>query len=217
MGKKNKQQRIADVNAFQNVFEYEHFTTDDKLRGKWHSDIFKNENPITLELACGKGEYCISLSRNYPDRNFIGIDIKGPRIWAGAKKALEQKVENVRFLRAYIDHLENFFCENEIDEIWIVFPDPYIKKERKRLTSPKFLDIYRNIMKPGGNIHLKTDSGTLFDYTLDVVREQQLELIENNNDIYRESTNPELTDIQTFYEKIHLQQGKPIRYIRFRL
>jgi tRNA (guanine-N7-)-methyltransferase len=217
MGKKNKQQRIADIHRFRNVFEYEHFNDDLTLKGKWNAEIFGNQNPITLELACGKGEYCITLSQRYLNRNFIGIDIKGPRIWLGAKKALENNLDNVCFLRAYIDHLENFFTENEVDEIWIVFPDPYLKKERKRLTSPKFLDIYRRVMKQGGVVHLKTDSETLYNYTLEVIRHEKCDLLKNFRDVYRESRNPELVGIQTFYEKMHLKEGKTIRYISFRL
>ncbi len=217
MGKKNKEQRIADIRVFSNVFEYEHFSEEDNLKDKWHSEIFRNNNPITLELACGKGEYSVGLARRYPRKNFIGVDLKGPRIWVGAKKALKHNLENVRFLRAYIDHLENFFSKNEIDEIWIIFPDPYLKKERKRLTSPKFLNIYRRVMKPGGLIHLKTDSETLFDYTIEVIRDEQCDLVEKIEDVYRDSRNSELVGIQTFYEKMHLEKGKTIRYVSFRL
>lgn len=217
MGKKNKEQRIADIRVFSNVFEYEHFSEEDNLKDKWHSEIFRNQNPITLELACGKGEYSVGLARRYPRKNFIGVDLKGPRIWVGAKKALKHNLENVRFLRAYIDHLENFFSKNEIDEIWIIFPDPYLKKERKRLTSPKFLNIYRRVMKPGGLIHLKTDSETLFDYTIEVIRDEQCDLVEKIEDVYRDSRNSELVGIQTFYEKMHLEKGKTIRYVSFRL
>lgn len=217
MGKKNKEQRIADIRVFSNVFEYEHFSEEDNLKEKWHSEIFRNNNPITLELACGKGEYSVGLARRYPRKNFIGVDLKGPRIWVGAKKALKHNLENVRFLRAYIDHLENFFSKNEIDEIWIIFPDPYLKKERKRLTSPKFLNIYRRVMKPGGLIHLKTDSETLFDYTIEVIRDEQCDLVEKIEDVYRDSRNSELVGIQTFYEKMHLEKGKTIRYVSFRL
>ena len=217
MGKKNKEQRIADIRVFSNVFEYEHFSEEDNLKDKWHSEIFRSQNPITLELACGKGEYSVGLARRYPRKNFIGVDLKGPRIWVGAKKALKHNLENVRFLRAYIDHLENFFSKNEIDEIWIIFPDPYLKKERKRLTSPKFLNIYRRVMKPGGLIHLKTDSETLFDYTIEVIRDEQCDLVEKIEDVYRDSRNSELVGIQTFYEKMHLEKGKTIRYVSFRL
>ncbi len=217
MGKKNKEQRIADIRVFSNVFEYEHFSEEDNLKDKWHSEIFRNNNPITLELACGKGEYSVGLARRYPRKNFIGVDLKGPRIWVGAKKALKHNLENVRFLRAYIDHLENFFSKNEIDEIWIIFPDPYLKKERKRLTSPKFLNIYRRVMKPGGLVHLKTDSETLFDYTIEVIRDEQCDLVEKIEDVYRDSRNSELVGIQTFYEKMHLEKGKTIRYVSFKL
>ena len=204
---------MADVAVFKNVFEYEHIHQENILKGKWHSHVFKNQNPIVLELACGKGEYTVSLAAKYPQKNFIGIDIKGPRIWIGAKQALSENLVNVRFLRTFIDHLDNFFSENEIDEIWIVFPDPYLKKERKRLTSPKFLDIYRRIMKPGGLVHLKTDSETLFDYTLDVIQKEKCELVKLFKDVYRDSTDSELLHIQTYYERMHLAKGKTIRYL----
>lgn len=217
MGHKNKLQRISDIERFSNVYQYSDFGENPELKGKWHSQIFGNNNPITLELACGKGEYSVNLAKKYPDRNFVGVDIKGPRMWVGAKQALEEQIPNVRFLRAFIDHLENYFAAGEVDEMWIVFADPYLKKPKKRLTSPKFLDTYRNIMQPGGTIHLKTDSGVLYDYTLDVIRKQNLELIHRIDDVYKMSTNSELVDIQTYYEKMHIAGGKTIRYARFRL
>lgn len=218
MGRKNKLGRIADVQRFPNVFEYKNFKENPDLRGKWHTHIFQNANPITLELACGKGEYTTNLARKYPERNFIGIDIKGPRIWVGAKQALEEPLENVRFLRSFIDHLENFFVEYEVDEIWIPFSDPYLKKERKRLTSPKFLDIYRNILKPGGLINVKTDSGVLFNYTLDVIEQENCTIEQRIDDVYGEEHNHEhLTSIQTYYEQMHLETGKTIHYVSFRL
>jgi tRNA (guanine-N7-)-methyltransferase len=218
MGRKNKLGRIADVQRFSNVFEYTDFKENPALKGKWHKHIFQNDNPITLELACGKGEYTTNLAREYPHRNFIGIDIKGPRIWVGAKKALEEPLENVRFLRTFIDHLDNFFVENEVDEIWIPFSDPYLKKERKRLTAPKFLDIYRKILKPGGLIHVKTDSGVLFNYTLDVLEQENCTIEMRIEDVYNDSHNQEyLTSIQTYYEQMHLEAGKTIHYVSFRL
>lgn len=218
MGRKNKLGRIADVQRFSNVFEYKNFKDNPDLKGKWHNHIFQNNHPITLELACGKGEYTTNLARKFPERNFIGIDIKGPRIWVGAKKALEEPLENVRFLRSFIDHIENFFIENEVDEIWIPFSDPYLKKERKRLTAPKFLDIYRNILKPGRLIHVKTDSGVLFNYTLEVIEQENCIIEQRIDDVYNEKHNHEhLTSIQTYYEQMHLEAGKTIHYVSFRL
>jgi len=218
MGRKNKLERIADVQRFSNVFEYKNFKENPELKGKWHTHVFRNHNPITLELACGKGEYTTNLAREYPERNFIGIDIKGPRIWVGAKQALEEPLENVRFLRSFIDHLENFFVENEVDEIWIPFSDPYLKKERKRLTAPKFIDVYRSILKPGGLIHVKTDSRVLYNYTLEVIQREKCIIEQRIDDVYHEKHNYEhLTTIQTYYEKMHLEAGKSIHYVSFRL
>lgn len=218
MGRKNKLGRIADVERFSNVFEYKDFKDNPALKGKWHTHIFRNNDPITVELACGKGEYTTNLAQKFPDKNFIGIDIKGPRIWVGAKKALDEPLENVRFLRTFIDHLDNFFVENEIDEIWIPFSDPYLKKERKRLTAPKFLEIYRKLLKPDGLIHVKTDSTVLYNYTLDIIQKENCAIVEHIPDVYNEShENYLLTEIQTYYEKMHLDAGKTIHYISFRL
>lgn len=218
MGRKNKLGRIADVERFSNVFEYKDFKENPELKGKWHTHIFHNEQPITLELACGKGEYTVNLARKFPDTNFIGIDIKGPRIWVGAKQALEEPLQNVRFLRTFIDHLENFFVEHEVDEIWIPFSDPYLKKEKKRLTAPKFLEIYRKILKPGGLIHVKTDSTVLYEYTLDIIRKENCVITEHIPDVYNKPHgNQLLTGIQTYYEKMHLEAGKTIHYVSFRL
>jgi tRNA (guanine-N7-)-methyltransferase len=217
MGRKNKLGRIEDVKRFPNVFEYKNFKENPDLKGKWHTHIFENDHPITLELACGKGEYTTNLARKYPGRNFIGIDIKGPRIWVGAKQALEEPLENVRFLRTFIDHLENFFVESEVDEIWIPFSDPYLKKERKRLTAPKFLDIYRKILKPGGLINVKTDSTVLYKYTLDIIEKENCTIVQKIDDVYSDSHDLNLlTTIQTYYEQGHLEAGKTIHYVSFR-
>lgn len=220
MGKKRKIRRIADVAEFENVLEYTDFQDSVKPAGSWHEKIFKNSHPIILELACGKGEYTIALARKYRLKNCIGVDIKGPRIWRGAKTALDEGLENVRFLRIFIDHLSEYFTPGEVEEIWITFPDPYIRKKSKRskrLTSPKFLDIYRKVLKPGGVIHLKTDSPILYQFTLDTIREQGCILIENIFDIYHTEHSNELLNIQTFYEKMHLAEGKTIYYIAFQL
>ncbi|MEX2463801.1 MAG: tRNA (guanosine(46)-N7)-methyltransferase TrmB, partial [Balneolaceae bacterium] len=200
MGNKNKTFRISEVARFENTLEYTDFQDQKKPKGTWKSEIFKNQQPITLELACGKGEYTVELARQYKHRNFIGIDIKGPRIWRGAKTALKEELDNVRFLRIFIDHLDEYFEKNEIDEIWITFPDPYIRKRSKRskrLTSSKFLDIYRKVLKPGGTIHLKTDSAILYHFTQETIRKEGCNLLENIDDVYLNATDHHLLNIQT--------------------
>ncbi|HMB97201.1 MAG TPA: tRNA (guanosine(46)-N7)-methyltransferase TrmB [Balneolaceae bacterium] len=217
---KNKQQRYREVEEFPNVFLYTDYTEgSEKPRGKWHSDIFKNVNPIIAELACGKGDYTLQLSDKYPDKNYIGIDIKGDRIWKGAKKALKDGRDNVRFLRIYIDHLDEYFEFGEISEIWITFPDPYPKKGdiSKRLTSPKFLNIYSRVLKPGGLIHLKTDSDLLFEFTMETIRNNKCEFVNASNDIYNEKSVDNDLMIKTYYEKKHLENRKTIKYVAFRL
>jgi len=165
---KNKLKHLDELQTFSNVFQLQR-----DLKGKWNEFVFQNSNPITLELACGKGEYTLALARKFPQRNFIGIDIKGARIWRGARTALEEKIPNVAFLRTYIDHLEEYFSPGEVEEIWITFPDPYHEKSkaRKRLTSEKFLPRYKTILKPGGFIHLKTDDMQLYQFTLEKISE----------------------------------------------
>lgn len=220
MGNKNKIKRIADVAQFENVIEYTDLEESERPKGSWKSEIFRNQNPITLELACGNGDYAIELARRFPERNFIGIDIKGPRIWKGAKTALEEGLTNVRFLRMFIDHLHYYFDKDEVDEIWITFPDPYIRKKpriSKRLTSPKFLNIYRKLLKKGGIVHLKTDSLILFNFTLDTIREEGCTILRRVDNVYRDAPNDDLLNIQTFYEKKHLKEGKIIQYVSFRL
>lgn len=220
MGNKNKIKRIADVATFENVIEYTDLTESERPKGIWKSEILKNQNPITLELACGKGDYTIELARRNPGQNFIGIDIKGPRIWSGAKTALDEELSNVRFLRMYIDHLHYYFEKDEVDEIWITFPDPYIRKkprQSKRLTSSKFLNIYRKVLKDGGVIHLKTDSLILFNYTLETIREEGCTILRRVNNVYRDAPDDNLLSIQTFYEKKHLKEGKIIQYVSFTL
>ncbi|PWN08073.1 tRNA (guanosine(46)-N7)-methyltransferase TrmB [Rhodohalobacter mucosus] len=216
---KNKLQKFEDVARFQNVFEYTDFDEKTKPRGCWHGDIFKNENPITLELACGKGEYTVELARRNPERNYIGIDKKGWRIWTGAKTAIEENLNNAHFMRIFIDHLEEYFKPGEVDEIWIVFPDPFLRESREsnRLTSPKFLNIYKNILKPGSVIHLKTDSPELFSYTLEVIEQENCRIVDRCDNIYKERPDDALLSIRTFYEEMHLREGRTIRYVSFQL
>lgn len=219
MGNKNKLRRFEDIARFQNVFEYTDFEDEPTPKGKWHDEIFENENPIVLELACGKAEYTIYLAENNTDRNYIGIDLKGNRIWKGAKYALNQGMKHVRFLRMLIDHLKDYFEPGEVDEIWITFPDPHPRgsRARQRLTSPKFLEIYRNVLKPGGLIHLKTDSDLLYNFTLEIIDEENCKIIKKVDDIYKEEPNNEVLTHKTFYEKKHLEAGKTIHYVRFTL
>ncbi len=213
MGKIGKLQKFAEVTAFSNCYE-----RAAELKGKWATHVFKNNNPITLELACGKGEYTLGLAKRFPDRNFIGVDIKGNRIWKGAKYALENNMHNVAFHRIMIGNIEDYFAFGEINEFWITFPDPQHAKKRKRLTNPLFLQRYRNISNPHPIMNLKSDSTRFYEYTLEVIAEQNLEVFENSDDIYQLDAIPEyLANIQTFYEKIWLEDGKKIKYLKYKL
>lgn len=217
---KNKLQRYSDNKGFDNVFEHTDFGDENPApKGNWASIIFENNNPIVVELACGKGEYTTSLAQKYPDKNFIGIDIKGDRIWKGALRAQDQKLGNVCFLRCFIDHLEEFFSAEEISEIWITFPDPYLKKSnwKKRLTSPKFLSIYREVAAEDAIVHLKTDSEPLFQFTNEVIDEQGLTILEKIDDLYAGSEIKDELQVKTYYEKKHLERGRTIQYVQFSL
>lgn len=223
MGSKNKLKRFAENLTFANVVqpERDELVSDSfPLKGKWAAEFFKNDHPIVLELGCGKGEYSVALGRQYPGKNFIGIDIKGARFWRGAKTAVEEKLSNVAFLRAQIELIGNCFGKGEVSEIWITFPDPQIKYRRTkhRLTNPGFLEKYAGILRPAGEIHLKTDSAFLHGYTLGVLQGLGHEILYSQHDVYRDGEAPEyLKTIQTFYEKMYLEKGVPITYIRFRL
>lgn len=218
---KNKLKRFEDIARFEHVLELTDFQEqpDLKPRGRWNEEVFANNRPITLELACGKGEYTLALAERYPDRNFIGIDIKGARIWKGAKRALEKKLANVRFLRIYVDHLHEYFAPGEVDELWITFPDPYLKKTKqsKRLTSAKFLRIYEKVLRPGGYINLKTDSTVLFEFTKQVVSRYGCPVHRLVDDIYGECPEDDVLTVKTYYEKGHLEKGKTIHFISFSL
>ena len=216
---KNKLQRFNEIRNFNNVIEINYDDIfNNKKAGCWQKDIFKNNNPIVLELACGKGEYTIGLAKKNPNKNYIGIDIKGERIWKGAKDAIDLNLDNVRFLRTRIEHLNLVFSENEVSEIWITFPDPFLKKSksRKRLTSLRFLEIYKQILSKKSFIHLKTDSQELYEYTLDVLVKNKLRILENLNDITKNKKIRDL-DIKTYYEKKFNLMGKSITYIKFML
>ena len=201
---KHKLQHFAELETFPNViqhpFQKENF--DHIIKGKWASDFFKNNHPITIELGCGKGEYTVELARIHPEKNFLGIDIKGNRIWRGAKTAHEEKMHNVGFIRTQIDRIENFFAPGEISEIWITFPDPKPKKgnARKRLTSKEMNAIYREILQPGGSIHLKTDSEFTHDFTREIIRENGFKIKRESHDIDKDYPGDELLRIRTYYE-----------------
>lgn len=222
MSSKNKLQRFAAMKTMPNVVQY-HFGNLQEgfhtLRGQWKTGFFKNEFPIVLELGCGKGEYTVGLGRNFRDKNFIGIDIKGARMYTGASQAIEEKLSNVAFLRTRIDFINAIFGEKEVDEIWITFPDPQKEKPKKRLTSPLFLTRYSHLLKPGGIIHLKTDSALLHEYTKEVIALDGHELLHSTDNIDRDvpDENNFLRSIQTTYEKKFRGKGMPITYIAFRL
>lgn len=211
---KKKLRRFAEMATFPNVIQR---LTD--LKGRWNSEFFHNNNPITLELACGKGEYTVNLAQLYPDRNFVGVDLKGARIWTGAKMALGLKLENVAFLRFPIERIADCFAKDEVDEIWITFPDPFLRpgKAQKRLTSPRFISLYRQILRPEGIVHLKTDEPNLFAFTQGVISECHCKLITKVDDVYSSGPVDELLKIQTTYEKRHLADNRTIRYLSFQL
>ena len=223
VGSKNKLKRFSENETFTNVFQptREEVVGDQfPLKGIWNSDFFKNDNPIVLELGCGKGEYSVGLAERFPEKNFIGIDIKGARFWRGAKTAVESGMNNVAFVRTQIELINHIFAENEVSEIWITFPDPQIKYKRTkhRMTNAEFLERYKKILKPSGLMHLKTDSEFMHGYTLGLLHGLGHEVIYANHNIYKNEGAPaEVTGIQTFYESQYLEVNKPITYIKFRI
>ena len=215
---KIKEERMKALEHMENVFLWKNYNSANPFpKGTWNSDIFKNDNPIVLELACGKGEYSVGLGEMYPNKNYVGFDLKGNRLWVGATNAFEKKLDNVRFFRAYIDHLYDYFAPKEVDEIWIIFPDPQLKKDRKKLTSPKFLDVYRPLLKPGATINLKTDSPELYAFTLETIEELGLRLHRNVEDVHRDCPDDPELQIRTYYEGLHLERGRTIRFLSFSL
>ncbi len=218
---KHKLQRFAENETFGNLFQRSHFDCKEvpfPLKGRWREEYFHNDNPIVLELGCGKGEYTIAMAQRDPNRNFIGVDRKGARLWRGCKDALENNMTNVAFLRITIDRIGYYFAEGEVDEIWVTFPDPQLQHERRRLVSPRFVGYYRQVMKEGGGLlNLKTDSRELYEYVQEAAPQYNWPIEEKVDDVYNEPCAPILKEVQTFYEKMWLAQGKRISYIRIKI
>ena len=217
---KNKLEKFADMAGYPHVFEYPYSVADDKpfeMKGKWGAEFFGNNHPVVLELGCGRGEYTVGLGKMFPEKNFIGVDIKGARMWTGATEALQAGMKNVAFLRTNIEIIERFFAENEVSEIWLTFPDPQMKKATKRLTSTYFMQRYRKFLVPDGLIHLKTDSNFMFTYTKYMVAENRLPVEFVTEDLYHSGWVSDILNIKTYYEQQWLARGLNIKYIQFRL
>ena len=221
---KGKLAKFADMETYENVFQYPYSVVEHvpfEMQGHWHEEYFHNDNPIVLELGCGKGEYTVGLAKRYPDMNFIGVDIKGARMWTGATQAVKEGLRNVAFLRTNIEIIDRFFAPDEVTEIWLTFSDPQMKNPRKRLTSTYFMNRYRRFLIDGGLIHLKTDSNFLFTYTTYMVEKNHLPLVLRTNDLYSEnSENSEFSEaasIQTYYEQMWIDRGLNIKYMKFHL
>ncbi|MBP1541432.1 MAG: tRNA (guanosine(46)-N7)-methyltransferase TrmB [Prevotella sp.] len=220
---KGKLAKFADMERYDNVFQYPYSVVEQvpfDMKGRWHELYFKNQNPIVLELGCGKGEYTVGLAQRYPDTNFIGVDIKGARMWTGATQALQEGLRNVAFLRTNIEIIDRFFAADEVQEIWLTFSDPQMKNPRKRLTSTYFLERYRHFLVDGGFVHLKTDSNFLFTYTTLMAERNRLDVLLHTTNLYAEATREQLAEaasIQTYYESMWMARGLDIKYMKFRL
>jgi tRNA (guanine-N7-)-methyltransferase len=213
---KDKLRKFAEIDTFHNVYQMEEGKS---LKGRWAPEHFKNSRPVVLELACGKGEYAVNMAKFFPEKNFIGIDLKGNRLWRGARTGVDEKIDNLAFLRIQIEDIAEYFAENEVDEIWITFPDPQPQdsREKKRLTFPGFLDKYRKFLKPGGKVNLKTDNDGLYNYTVEKVAELGLPCHIKTDHLYTSEFYDEVLKIKTHYERIYLKQDKNINYIQFEL
>ncbi|RZK51229.1 MAG: tRNA (guanosine(46)-N7)-methyltransferase TrmB [Pedobacter sp.] len=211
---KDKLRKFSEIDTFPNVYQLHHGKV---LKGKWATEHFKNEQPIVLELACGKGEYSVNLAKLFPEKNFIGVDLKGNRIWRGAKTGVEEGISNLAFLRIQIEDILEYFAPGEIDEIWITFadPQPQESREKKRLTFPGFLEKYKLLLREGGKVNLKTDNDGLYNYTVEKVEELKLVTHKNTNDLYKSDVVDEVLSIKTHYERIYLKHDKNINYIQF--
>ncbi len=224
---KGKLAKFADMETYENVFQYPYSVVEHvpfEMQGHWHEEYFHNDNPIVLELGCGKGEYTVGLAKRYPDMNFIGVDIKGARMWTGATQAVKEGLKNVAFLRTNIEIIDRFFAPDEVTEIWLTFSDPQMKNPRKRLTSTYFMNRYRHFLIDRGFIHLKTDSNFLFTYTTYIVEKNHLPLVLRTNDLYSENSEnsenseySEAASIQTYYEQMWIDRGLNIKYMKFHL
>lgn len=215
---KNKLQKFADMASYPHVFEYPFSVAENvpfEMKGKWGKEFFKNDNPIIIELGCGRGEYTVGLGRMFPDKNFIGVDIKGSRMWSGATDSLKEGLGNVAFLRTNIEIIDRFFAEGEVSEIWLTFSDPQMKKATKRLTSTYFMNRYRKFLKPDGIVHLKTDSNFMFTYTKYMIEENKLPVLFVTEDLYHSDLVDDILGIQTYYEQQWLERGLNIKYIKF--
>ena len=217
---KNKLKKFSEMETIDFVFQYPFARLEQEgfpLKGRWRDDFFHNDNPIVLELGCGKGEYAVGLARRFPEKNFIGLDIKGARMWTGATCARELGLRNVAFIRTHIELIASFFAQGEVDEIWITFPDPQMKKTRKRLTSTRFMELYRQVLKPSGRINLKTDSPFLYTYTREMVAANALPCDIDTADLYHSGLAGDILSIRTFYEQQWLSRGLTIKYISWLL
>ena len=221
---KGKLAKFAEMETFSNVFQYPYSVVDNvpfEMKGHWREQYFKNNHPVVLELGCGKGEYTVELARLYPEMNFIGVDIKGARMWTGAKQAIEAGLKNVAFLRTNIEIIDRFFAESEVQEIWLTFSDPQMKNAHKRLTSTFFLNRYRKFLVDSGIVHLKTDSNFLFTYTTCMVKENKLPVVFSTEDLYHteglDEETHKILSIQTYYESMWIERGLNIRYMKFLL
>lgn len=217
---KNKLEKFADMDSYPHVFQYPFQYAEEvpfDMKGKWNQNFFKNDDPIVLELGCGRGEYTVGLAEKFPDKNFIGVDIKGSRMWTGATDSLNRGMTNVAFLRTNIEIIDRFFGENEVSEIWLTFSDPQMKKATKRLTSTFFMERYRKFLKDNGLVHLKTDSDFLFTYTNYMIEENKFPVSFVTDDLYNSDIIDDILGIQTYYERQWLDRGLSIKYIKFQL